>query len=161
MNRTILKYHATIAAKRLASRLLSSHSCANDAPAVTVFISSLNTRYPLELALRSLTAMTAYPNYRIVVGENASTDGSAEFLRDAAAEFPLTVIKSEIPKLHSQWLDELSQTVETPYWVAVDSDMLFTARDWLSDLIRVMQDDPDLYVLAAERNAPSGGRRYV
>ena len=157
MNRTMLKYHCMIAAKRLASRWLSTRPYAGDAPGVTVFISSLNTRYPLELTLRSLTAKTAYPNYRIVVGENASTDGSAEFLRDAAAEFPLTVIQNETPKLHAQWLDEFSQTVETPYWVAVDSDMLFTARDWLSDLIRIMHADPGLYVLAAERNEPQSG----
>ena len=157
MNRTILKYHCTVAAKRLASPWLSTLPYTDNAPAVTVFISSMNTRDSLELTLRSLTARTAYPNYHIVVGENASTDGSAEFLREAADEFPLTVIQSETPKLHSQWLDELSRTVVTPYWVAVDSDMLFTAHDWLSELIRVMHSDPELYLLAAERNEPQNG----
>ncbi len=156
-NLSFLKYRLRVAAKRAACLPLRTRAFgpASGAPSVTLFVSSLNTRFPLELTLRSMVKQTRYPNYSIVVGENASTDGSAEFLSAVARQLPLRVIASTAPKLHSEWLDDLARQVETKYWVAVDSDMLFLGRDWLSDLVRRMEADPSLHLLAAERNAPS------
>jgi glycosyltransferase involved in cell wall biosynthesis len=122
-----------------------------------LFISSLNTRYPLELTLSSLLKCTRYPDYRLWIADNGSTDGSLEYLQTLRDTLPLRLIQSPRPKSHSQWLDEVFRTVETPYWVAVDSDMLFLGRDWLCDLVRVMEAEPETYLLAAERRKPVRG----
>jgi glycosyltransferase involved in cell wall biosynthesis len=124
-------------------------------PEVTLFISSLNTRPALELTLASLVAHTSYPAYRVLVGDNASTDGSREYLDGLASQGRIALRTSPGPRPHSDWLDDCYRQVETPYWVAVDSDMLFLGRDWLADLIAAMERHPDVDLIAAERRAPS------
>src|SRR5579871_2448141 len=82
MNPLIWRYRLKIVGKRLGASVLSAlppPRPANPAP-ITVFISSLNTRYPLELTLRTLTRCTRYPDYRLCIADNGSTDGSREFL---------------------------------------------------------------------------------
>jgi hypothetical protein len=66
----------------------------------------------------------------------------------------MRLITSPRARLHSEWLDEMFRTVDTPYWFAVDSDMLFLGRDWLADMLSVMERRPDLYLLAAEPREP-------
>lgn len=158
MNPLIVKYQIKIAGKRLLSALQPTRGPAGgDAPSVTLFISSLNTRYPLELTLRSLAANTSYPNYRLLIGENASTDGSREMLDELEAQGRVELIRAAGPRLHSIWLDEVMATVQTTYWCAVDSDMLFLGRDWLWDLIRRMEAEPDLDLLGAEQRPYTPG----
>jgi hypothetical protein len=151
-----IKYHARIALKTMAASALSCFPSRRleSPPAVTLFISSLNTRYPLELTLKSMLRHTRYPNYRLWIGENASTDGSLEYLESLCGALPLRLMRSAEPRLHSHWLDEMFQTVETPYWLAVDSDMLFLGSDWLNDILSLLESDPELDLVAAERRDP-------
>ena len=114
---------------------------------MTVFISSLNTRHAIELTLRSLLRYTAYPDLRVVVADNASTDGSREFLTAFAAGRPVTVILAETARPHGLWLDQALASCETEYLIAVDSDMLFLGGDAIGEMIGVMERDPDLYLL--------------
>jgi hypothetical protein len=126
-------------------------------PAVTVFISSMNTRGALELTIRSLMRNTSYSNYRIWVVDNASTDGSYEYLQSLEGNLLVTVTRSSCARPHGEWLDEVMSSMSTPYWVAVDSDMLFLGRDWLSDLISAMEADPEMYLLSSEQRRPVPG----
>ena len=117
---------------------------------VTVFISNLNTRHAVELTLRSLFRHTAYSNLRVVVADNASTDGSREFLSAFAAGRPMTVILAAAAQPHSAWLDQMLKTCETEYLFAVDSDMLFLGGDPIGEMVDVMERDPDLYLLTPD-----------
>ncbi|WP_054682935.1 glycosyltransferase family 2 protein [Rhodothermus marinus] len=54
------------------------------APSVSVIIVSWNARHLLEQCLPSVVA-TDYPNLEIILADNGSTDGSAEWV---AATFP-------------------------------------------------------------------------
>ena len=123
-----------------------------DTPSVTVFTSSMNTRDPLKLTLSSLQKCTDYPDYRIIVGENGSSDGSAEWLttQSESAGSRLRVMNNGKPRPHGEWLDAMYRDVETPYWFAVDSDMWFFAKDWLVAMLRIMEACPNMYLLGAE-----------
>lgn len=151
-----LNYSHKIIAKRAAAPLLSLKPRPNPAslPPATVFTSSLNTRDSLELTLRSLSAATRYRQCKLWIGDNGSTDGSVEFLDELAAAIPMRLDKRPEARRHYLWLDEVHQTVDTPYWFAVDSDMLFLARDPLIDMVAVMERHPDVYLVAAEKREP-------
>lgn len=152
----ILKYRAKISLRQLAGRFLPKKSPLNldSLPQVTLFISSLNTRYPLELTIKSLLKHTSYPNFQLLIADNASVDGSLEYLESLQiANIPIKLIKSNEVKLHSDWLDEVYITVDTPYWIAVDSDLLFFCQDWIVDMIDIMQTNPDIHLLNAEKSA--------
>ena len=153
---TTLKYRAKIFLRQLAGRFLPKKSplSLDSLPQVTLFISSLNTRYPLELTIKSLLKNTSYPNFQLLIADNASVDGSLEYLESLQiANIPIKLIKSNKARLHSDWLDEVYKTVDTPYWIAVDSDLLFFCQDWIVDMVNVMQNNPNLYLLNAEKSA--------
>jgi len=153
MNPLIVKYRLKIAAKAAAGRTLSllPRPRLTAFPAVTLFISNLNTRYPLELTLNSLVRNTRYPNYTIWIGDNASTDGSLAFLESLRSrQSNVMITSSGEPRRHSDWLDDVFHQVQTPYWVAIDSDVLFLGSDWLADLIFTMENKLNLFLMSAE-----------
>jgi len=146
------KYRIRLAMKKTVARTLSvlPQRPLSQTPPVTIFLSSFNTRYPLQLTIESLTKYTSYANLRFLIAENASTDGSREYLEQVSKKLPMEIIHSSSARMHKEWLNEMFQTISTPYWCAVDSDMLFMGRDWLADLLRVMESRKDLYLLSAE-----------
>jgi len=148
----IATYHARVGLRVGAAPLLDlvAPRPPADCPEVTVFTANMNTRYSLQLALASLVKHTAYPNYRLWIADNGSTDSSLEFLDSFQSPQPVEITRSPAPVSHRTWLDRVASAVQTPYWVAVDSDMLFTGSDWLWDLVSRMETDPSLYILSGE-----------
>ncbi len=153
---TLLKYHFELSSRKLSALFLpkTSFKELSSHPPITLFISSLNTRYPLELTIRSLLKNTRYPNIRFLIGENASTDGSATYVESLdLGDIPVEIIRSSKPRLHSDWLNEVARSIETPYWFSVHSDMLFYSGDWIVDMMKYMESQPDIYLLSAEKQA--------
>jgi glycosyltransferase involved in cell wall biosynthesis len=153
------KYRIRLALKKTVSTTLSllPQKPLSQCPPITIFLSSFNTRYPLQLTIESLRRCTSYANLRFLIAENASTDGSREYLEEVSKKLPIEVIHAPSPRMHKEWLNEMYQTISTPYWFAVDSDMLFMGRDWLADMLRVMESRRDLYLLSAETIPPLYG----
>lgn len=121
------------------------------APAVTLVMVNHNTRAATELALREIRRRTRYPDYSIWVIDNASANGSATALTALARELGFSLVPSSEARPHAYWLDYAMDRVETPYWVAIDSDLLVVRPDWLTQLVRAMEADPSLFLLNAER----------
>jgi len=161
--RSIMAYRVRMALKGLrAAQAAREHppTPLASTPPVTLFISSFNTRYPLELTIRTLRRYTAYPDYRLWIADNASTDGSREYLQTLAKEMPnVRLILNDAPRAHGDWLDEVYRTVDTELWFAVDSDMLFLGSDWLHDMVAAFVNDPTLYILSGEPKPGSPGVR--
>lgn len=155
--KSVVRYEGALALKRTsgyAARLRPVKPL-KDAPSVTVFVTSTNNCYPLELTLRTLAACTKYPNYRIVVGDNQSTDGTAPLLERLSRELPLTLMTDR--KHESDWYDQMYRTVESTYWIGLHDDIMFLGRDWLADLITRMEADPELWLLEGQAVPPTPG----
>jgi Glycosyl transferase family 2 len=151
---TLLKYHFELSSRKFSALFLpkTSYKDLGSYPPITLFISSLNTRYPLELTIKSLIKNTQYPNIRLLIGENASTDGSATYVESLdLGNIPIEIIRSSKPRLHSDWLNEVANSIETPYWFSIHSDMLFYSGDWIVDMMKYMESQPDIYLLSAEK----------
>jgi len=148
----ILKYRLLLAGKECFSALSRR---VNDAPAnhpsLTIFVASWNTRDALALTLESMVRNTGLVNVRIVVGENNSSDGTREYLEGWRGPIPLEVRHNPVPRRHQEWLNEIAATVETNYWVAVDSDVLFLGQDWLAAMLHRMESDSNLQLLSVRR----------
>lgn len=158
MNRAILKYELLLRAKAAVNAIRKLRPPVRLAhwPGVTLFISSLNTRFSLQLTIETLLHCTAHPNLRFLIGENASTDGSREYLESLRPQLAMEIIPANECRRHYEWLNEAAQRVQTEYWVAVDSDVLFLGSDWLAEMLVRMEREPNLYLLAAEMQ--SGGQ---
>jgi hypothetical protein len=117
---------------------------------VTIFITSLNNRYPLQLAVETLARFTTYDNYRIVVLDMASTDGSVEYLRTVSERLPLTVREVGGIRPPHVWYDGMLATCSTEYWIAIHDDIFFLGRDWLRDMLAFMNRNPDVFLLGGD-----------
>lgn len=90
------RYHLKLSLQSFLATLISQKIKNRDSlPPVTLFISSFNTLYPLQVTLASLEK-TNQKRDHLIIADNQSTDGSLEFLREYAkkrAEFNLLRIR--------------------------------------------------------------------
>ena len=109
-------------------------------PAVAVVLVCWNCRGDIERCLRSLEANTVYPNWRIIVIDNASTDGTREWLSAAAPErFQLVLADSNIG-----WVGALNLALaryETDYFFFLNPDA-FVEPGWLAPLVAALEENP-------------------
>jgi len=159
VNSLVLKYRTKLAIKRGAALALDLRPAPRipSRPSVTIFVTSLNNCYPLQLAIETLTKYTSYDNYRVVVLDMGSTDGSLEYLQAASKRLPLTVQSVPQPRPQHEWYDEMLATCSTDYWVAIHEDIFFLGRDWLCDMIALMERERDIYLLGGEYYPPNHG----
>ena len=147
---SITVFRGRILAKTLKARLFRSRAYSlKTYPEISVFISSFNTRFALEMTIQSLLSLNRYPFVKLIIAENASNDGSLEFLERLSSTLKLTIITADSPRPHGYWLDEILQTCDTKYLFAIDSDMLFTGGDPLTEMVDVMEQNPSIYLLSA------------
>lgn len=123
-------------------------------PSVTLFITNMNNRWPLELTLKSAFDHTDYPNLKVWIGDNASTDGSQEFLKGLQSKIDLTILERETPLKQHLWYDQILRTADTDYWIGCHEDILFTGRDWVWDMIAFMERSPQTQLLGGEYFPP-------
>jgi GT2 family glycosyltransferase len=109
-------------------------------PAVTVVVVCWNCRGDIERCLQSLDANTAYPNWRTVVIDNASSDGTREWLIAAAPDrFELVLADRNLG-----WVGALNLALrryETEYFFFLNPDA-FVEPEWLAPLVTALERDP-------------------
>jgi len=113
-----------------------SESC----PSVSIVIVNYNGREFLRQCLSTLLS-TDYPNYDIVVVDNASTDGSVDEI-DASfcSDSRLRIVKNRENVGHAEGCNIGARMTEGKYIVFLDSDIEFEAEDWLWELVKVMEN---------------------
>lgn len=153
-NRLYLKYRMKLAFKRALRPFLSSTPRPADLRSVPVrlFTSNVDTHHSLRLMIQSLRSNTRHPQVRFRVADNNSQDGSEDSLKaweNENVDFQVDRTCEVFP--HSHWLDMMFRDCAEPYWMAIDSDMLFLTPDPIADMLRVMEANPDLHLLSAER----------
>lgn len=107
------------------------------APSVAIVILNWNGKHHLQLFLPSVLG-TTLPNTRVIVADNASTDGSVAFLQQ---HFPtVDVIKLIHNHGFAKGYNEALQQVEADYYVILNSDVEVTPH-WLQPIITLLQKD--------------------
>ena len=85
---------------------------------------------------------TDYPNYDVVVVDNASTDGSLAEIEASFGSNPLITIVENSENLgHSEGCNIGARMTKGQYIVFVDSDIEFEEKNWLWELANVMEND--------------------
>lgn len=107
------------------------------APLVSIVILNWNGHKYLEQFLPYVMAST-YPNYRVVVADNASTDESIPFLR---SYYPLIEV-IELKKNYgfARGYNEALRLVESDYYVLLNSDVE-VSPSWIEPVINLMEND--------------------
>ena len=106
-------------------------------PSVAIVILNWNGRSFLEKFLPSVTA-TVYPNFRIIVADNASTDDSILFLEKNYPSLEIIVLEQNFG--FARGYNEALKKITADYYVLLNSDVEVTPG-WLPPLIELLEKD--------------------
>lgn len=107
-------------------------------PSVAIVILNWNGKNYLQQFLPSVFA-TSYKNARVVVADNASTDGSVEYIQTNYPNVELILLKENLG--FAGGYNEALNHVEADYIVLLNSDVEVTP-DWLQPIIKLLEEDP-------------------
>ena len=109
----------------------------NNHPSVAVVILNWNGRELLKTFLPQVL-QSKYPNLKIVVGDNGSTDDSVEFVK---REFPtVEVIENRLNLGFAGGYNEVLLQVDADYFVLLNSDVS-VPENWIQPVIDLMESD--------------------
>ena len=113
-------------------------------PKVAVVILNWNGIYYLERFLPSVYN-SSYPNLAFILGDNASTDESVEFI---SKNYPkIEIIQNDKNYGFAEGYNRILDQVEAEYYILLNSDVEVT-EGWIEPIIDAMENDP--HVAAAQ-----------
>ena len=106
-------------------------------PSVAVVILNWNGKALLERFLPSVMG-SAYPNLQLIVGDNASTDGSVDYLK---SNFPtINILQNDQNYGYAGGYNHILSRVEADYFVLLNSDVEVPSN-WIQPVIDKMESD--------------------
>ncbi len=119
-------------------------------PSVSIIVVNFNGKKLLKPCLKSLLT-TNYPNFEIIVVDNASTDGSVESIKKLFGSCPYVKIVENRENLgHAEGCNIGARVAKGRYLVFLDSDTELKAEDWLWELVKVMESDESIGLAQAK-----------
>ncbi|MFZ7137134.1 MAG: glycosyltransferase [archaeon] len=110
-------------------------------PSVSVVVVNFNGKDLLKTCLKTLLD-TDYPNFDVTVVDNASTDGSVDVITSIAdSDSRLKIVKNPTNVGHAEGCNIGTKMSNGQYVVFVDSDIEFASKDWLGELVKVIEED--------------------
>ena len=119
------------------SKPVNAQAVSGTLPSVAIVILNWNGKALLEKFLPSVLAGN-YPNQRIIVADNASTDGSVDYLQE---HFPsISIIQHHFNEGFAKGYNTALKQVQSDYYVLLNSDVEVDAG-WIEPVIRLMESD--------------------
>jgi GT2 family glycosyltransferase len=121
----------------------------NQPPKVAVVILNWNGMNYLRQFLPSVLSST-WPNLSIIIGDNASTDGSVGFLRQ---NFPsVSIIQHDKNYGFTGGYNKVLEQVDADYFILLNSDVE-VSDGWIEPVIALMESDPLIAAAAPKTKA--------
>jgi GT2 family glycosyltransferase len=121
----------------------------NTAPKVAIVILNWNGVKHLTTFMPFVVA-SEWPNLEIVLGDNASTDSSVEFIKSRYPE--VTIIKNRDNYGFTGGYNRVLEKVEADYYILLNSDVEVPAG-WIKPVIELMETDPMIAAAAPKIKA--------
>ncbi len=109
-------------------------------PRVSIVILNWNGLSYLQQFLPSVCAST-YPNLEIIIGDNASTDNSIDFIRNSYPQ--ITVISNIQNYGFAGGYNKVLDQVDGDYFILLNSDVE-VHPDWIQPVIELMESNPQI-----------------
>lgn len=118
-------------------------------PFVSVVIVNFNGQNYLKQCLDTLLN-TSYADFEVVIVDNASTDQSLTKIESFASDPHVKVVKNQQNAGHAKGCNIGAQVATGEYLVFLDSDIEFEEKNWLSELVNVMEKDHTIGIAQAK-----------
>ena len=109
-------------------------------PAVAIVILNYNGRNYLEKFLPSVVA-SSYPNKRIIVADNGSTDESVSYLKQSFTNVEIILLKQNFG--FAGGYNKALKNIKSDYYILLNSDVEVT-KGWVDDLITLMESNKQI-----------------
>lgn len=103
-------------------------------PSVSIIIPNRNGLKHLERLAKSLRENTKYPDYEIIIVDNASADGSLEFLEKNGADLPLRIIRNKENVSFSRGCNQGAEMAKGDLLVFMNNDIR-VLPGWLENMV--------------------------
>lgn len=128
-------------------------------PSVCIGIVTYNNRDLNALCLDSVAAQTLYPNYEVVIVDNASTDGTAGWLREeVATRRGHRVVLNESNLGFAAACNQAFGETTADILCFLNNDTVVT-RGWLSTLVQALTESPEVGLVGPSSNGVANEAR--
>lgn len=110
-------------------------------PLVSVLVISRDGRPHLQRLIAGLLHHTDYPDLELIVVDNASSDGSAEYLRSLDVPFALTVVSSETNLSFSEANQKAYERASGELLLLLNNDVEPFEAGWLREMVLALEAD--------------------
>ena len=125
-------------------------------PSVAVVILNWNGKKYLEKFLPALLT-SSYPNKRIIVADNNSSDDSVKFLEQ---HFPsVEIIRNETNEGFAKGYNVALKKINSDYYVLLNSDVEVT-QHWIEPVIQLMESDRSIAACQPKIRSYNNGRQF-
>ncbi len=124
----------------------------SDAPLVSIIILNRNGLSHLEKLFQNFQENMEYPNYEIIVVDNASTDDSVNFLKQLP--HPVKVIQNTENRSFSQANNQAAETAEGEFILLLNNDVEPT-YGWLNQMVQAALRSEDVGAVGAKLVYPA------
>jgi len=131
-----------------------AEACLETVPKVSIIVLTYNNLELNKVCINSILTKTAYPNYELIVVDNKSTDGTAEYLQNLEKERnpKLKIILNEDNKGFAGGNNQAAAIAEGKYIMLLNNDTVVT-RGWLTNAVKHMENDPSCGMCGAVTNS--------
>lgn len=98
-----------------------------------------DSRYTLELCIKSITKNTDYPDYQFIICDDSVNKETGKYLTELEKTIGARIIKSTKPGIPK---DDLVRAVDTEYFIFMHDDIKISKKNWLSNRLLVMSRNP-------------------
>ena len=130
---------------------------------VCIIILNWNGKELLKDCLSSLFKLTDYPNYKVIVVDNGSTDGSVEFIKRNFKKADVLALDKNygFSKGNNIGIKYALKKYNPKYILLLNNDTKIIQRDWLAKLVETAESDEKIGIVGPKLIYPDGRIQHV
>ncbi|MCC7553830.1 MAG: glycosyltransferase family 2 protein [Methanobacteriaceae archaeon] len=128
--------------------LLNNHEFI-EKPLISIIILNRDGLHHLKRLFVDFDNKTNYKNYEIIVVDNASSDGSVEFLKELSTDLPIRIIENSVNISFSKGNNDAAKIANGDYLLLLNNDIEPTFG-WLNEMMGTMLNNRDVGAVGAK-----------
>ena len=118
-------------------------------PLVTIIILNWNGKKLLKTCLSSLFKLTDYPNYKVIVVDNGSTDGSVEYVKKCFSKADVLALDKNYgyAKGNNEGIKYALKKYNPDYVLLLNNDTKIIQKNWLTEMVKVAESNEKIGIV--------------
>jgi len=132
-------------------------------PPVSIIIVNWNGKESLMTCLSSLRKKTAYSNYRVIIVDNGSTDGSSEYIREEFPWIDLIVLNKNYGFSigNNRGIAFALRKYDPRFVLLLNNDIEIIQENWLSKIVEITEKNDRIGIAGCRFLYPDGSLQNI